>query len=257
VSRAVYNVGGDAGSTTVRRRGLSNARFKGIGIVLVAMSALGSAVVARGMPADLTTADFSQLTFAVLLEALSWMAFPIYAWLLCSGFTHTRSVPRYGIQLAVLAVVSEVPYDLASTGHTWDMSSQSPVWALVISLVVLSTLKHLRDRRPAGYVFFSVVVCLAAFLWLGLFNVGLRYGILPGGMVILAFVLVFFFLQRRENTMMLVAAVIGAFALIFPAAGLAFVHFRNGMVGSAQTKWFFYAAYPLVLLVVGLLGAMT
>lgn len=239
---------------TVRAAGLSNARLKSIGLALVVVAAVGTAVVRKGLPADLATADVPHLTAAVLLEAVSWMAYPIYAWLLYSGFTHTRSVARYGARLMALAVVSEVPYDLATSGRPWDMSSQNPVFALVVCLVVLAALEHLRSNRTPGRAALGVVVCIAAILWLVLFNVGLRLGVMPGGVVMLLLVLVFYAFHRRENTMMAFAAVVGAVALLFPALGLAFVHFRNDTVGAPRAQMFFYLAYPVCLLAVGLLG---
>jgi hypothetical protein len=233
---------------------MSNTRLKAVGLVLILVASLGTAVVRKGLPADLTTVDVSHLTVVVLLEAVSWMAYPIYAWLLYSGFAHTRSVARYGARLAMLAVVSEVPYDLATSGRPWDMSSQNPVFALVVCLVVLAALEHLRRHRTLGRAALSVAVCVAAILWLVIFNVGLRFGVMPGGVVMLLFVLVFYAFHRRENTMMAFAAVVGAVALIFPALGLAFVHFRNDTVGAARARPFFYVAYPVCLLAAGLLG---
>jgi hypothetical protein len=154
----------------------------------------------------------------------------------------------------VLAVVSEVPYDLATSGRPWDMSSQNPVFALLVSLVVLASLDHLRRRGTPGRAGLGAAVCVAAVLWLLLLNVGLRLGVMPGGVVMLLLVLVFYALHRRENTMMAVAGVVGAVALLFPALGLAFVHFRNDTPGPARLRPFFYAAYPVCLLAVGLLG---
>ncbi len=232
--------------------GLSNSQLKVVGLALVLLASLGGAVARSGMPAGLAGLDLSHLTAAVVVEAVSWAALPIYAWLLWSGFVHTRSVARYGVRLAVLAVLSEVPYDLATSGRVWDMSSQNPVFALLIGLVVLAALGHLRAGRASGYVAVSVVVCVAAVLWLVLFNVGLRLGVMPGGVVMLAFTLVFSFLHRRENTMMAVGGVLGALALVFPAVGLLVVHFRNGTVGWVGGKYVFYAAYPACLLAAGL-----
>ena len=236
----------------MRARGLSNAQLKAVGLGFVVLASLGTAVVRKGMPDDLADADLTRLTVAVLLEALSWIAFPMYSWLLWSGYTHTRSVGRYGLRLAALAVVAEVPYDLATSGRAWDMSSQNPVFALVVGLIVLAALGHLRlggtGRGGAGRIALGVAVVVAAILWLVLFNVGLRLGLMPGGVVMLAFVLLYSWLHRRENTMVLAGAVLGAVAGLTPALGLGFVHSRNETVGGARSKYAFYAAYPLVLL---------
>jgi hypothetical protein len=237
----------------VKTGGLSDLWLRVAGLVLVTVSALSSAVVAKGLPADLTQADVSRLSAVVLLEAVSWIALPIYAWLLYSGFAHTRNVARYALRLAVLAVVAEVPYDLATSGRAWDPSSQNPVFALLVALIVLWAVDSLRKARRGGLAF---LVCLAGVAWLVLFNVGFRLGIFPAGVVLLLFCLVFYFLHARENTMMAVGGVLGAVALILPAIGMAVLHFRNETPGRPYPRYLFYVLYPAVLLAAGLLGRL-
>ena len=236
------------------RRGLSDLRLKTIGLVLVAVSALGTAVVAPGIAADLGAASVSQLTVAVLLEAVSWTALPIYAWLLYSGFAHTRSVARYGLRLAALAVVAEIPYDLATSGRVWDMSSQNPVFALLVSLIVVWALAWIRHRMPGRSALACVAIVVAGVLWPLLFNVGLRFGRYPGGVLIVLFSVIFSYLHRRENTMMAVGGALGAVALVFPAIGMAVLHYRNENPGMLRGRYLFYLAYPVCLLTIGLFG---
>jgi hypothetical protein len=239
----------------VRSAGLSVARLKVVGFVLVMLSAVASAVGVARLPENGDAADLSQLTAVVLVEAVSWIALPIYAWLLCRGLRHTRSVPRYALRLALLAVVSEVPYDLATSGRAWDLSSQNPVFALLVALVVLASLDHLL-RGPERHVLGAVAVCVAGVLWLALFDVGLRLGVVPTGVVILLFCLVFYFLGSRENTMMLVGGALGALALVLPAVGMVVLHYRNDEPGRPYPRYLFYVLYPAGLLAAALVGAV-
>ena len=234
-------------------RGVSNLGLKVVGLALVGASAVATAVGLKGLPADPASADLTRLTVVVLVEAASWAAIPIYAWLLWWGFVHTRSVARYAARLAVLAVVSEVPYDLATSGRVLDLRSQNPVFALLVALVVLWALDRLR-QGPRRHVGLSVLVVVAGVLWLVLFNVGLRLGVVPTGVVLLLFCVVFATLHARENTMMAVAGVLGAVALVLPAIGVAVLHFRNETPGRAYPRYLFYVLYPVVLLAAGLLG---
>ena len=240
----------------MKTRGLSNLRLKVIGLVLVALSALGTAFVRKGMPADLSQADFIQLTWSVVLEAISWIGFPIYAWLTVNGYLHTSNVMKYGVRLFVLGLVAEVPYDLATAGKALDMSSQNPVLGLLVILIVLYALDRFSAGPRGRSIGMSVFMVIAGVLWLVGLNIGLRLGLMPGGVVMLVFALIFRYLSHRDNIMNLVGCVVGALAGIFPAFGLAVLHFRNGEQGSASpaVKWFFYVAYPVVLLVIGLAG---
>ena len=240
----------------MRTQGLSNLSLKVVGLVLVAVSAVGTAVGLRGLPADLTSADASRLTVVVLVEAVSWAAIPLYAWLLHWGFVHTTNLARYAGRLAMLAVVAEVPYDLATSGRVWDLRSQNPVFALLVSLVVLWALDLLR-RGSVRRVGLSLLVCVAGVLWLVIFNVGLRLGVMPAGVVLLLFCLVFYALHSRENTMMAVGGILGAVALVFPAAGMAVLHFRNETAGRPYPRYLFYVLYPACLLAAALLGRLS
>ena len=241
----------------MRTRGLSNFRLKVIGLVFVALSAVGTAFVRKGMPTDINQASLYELTWSIVLEVVSWIGFPIYAWLLVGGYRHTSSMAKYGARLLLVGIVAEVPYDIATMGTVFDMSSQNPAFALVVILIVLYALDRVTTYR--GWSFFlGFVVVVAGLLWLLLLNIGVRLGHLPGGVVMLAFALIFRYLASRENWMNFVGCLVGALAGIFPAFGLAILHFRNEEEGMGTTaKWTFYAAYPVLLLVIGLAGLLS
>lgn len=118
-----------------RRKGLSVFRLKMIGALFMALGVAGVSV----LPAMLgdPTQDMAALTVVVACTAASWCAIPIYSWLLFDGYRHTGSIGKYVLRLFIVAVVSDVPYDLIMTGKPFDLSAQNSVYGLVIALVVL------------------------------------------------------------------------------------------------------------------------
>ncbi len=56
--------------------------------------------------------------WATLLPAQDWLtcvgrlAFPVFAFMAVEGYFHTHSFKRYALRLLVLAVISEVPFDV-------------------------------------------------------------------------------------------------------------------------------------------------
>ncbi|MBQ9429654.1 MAG: hypothetical protein IJU41_08985 [Clostridia bacterium] len=52
--------------------------------------------------------------FVIVLRLIGRMAFPMFAFLIANGFRHTHSRPIYALRLFILALVSEIPYDLFS-----------------------------------------------------------------------------------------------------------------------------------------------
>ncbi|MCP3794425.1 MULTISPECIES: TraX family protein [Paenibacillus] len=68
------------------------------------------------------------------------LAFPIYAYALYLGYTHTRDIRSYMLRLLGLAMISQVPYMLA-----FDVLRPNVIWTLLASLLALaaaSRLKH-------------------------------------------------------------------------------------------------------------------
>lgn len=246
-------------------RGLTSFRLKVIGAVFMALSIasttlmpaiLGVSLDAGAGMASISSADMVSLTEIVLCEIISWCAVPIYAWLLVDGYRHTHGAWAYVGRLAALAVVCEVPYDLATSGKAFDMSSQNPVWGLVIALIVLALLdwtaaRFGRATGAAARLLICLAIVLAGIMWNLLMNVGLRQHVMYAGALTLGFALIFRYLAARENTMMITAGLLGAMMLIVPAVGVMFLHWRNGEAGYARpwTKWVFYALYPVMLLI--------
>jgi len=59
----------------------------------------------------------------ILFPGTTWMniigrvSFPLFAWLIALGYTRTRNVDRYIFRLFILALISQIPYDLAFDDH--------------------------------------------------------------------------------------------------------------------------------------------
>lgn len=227
---------------------LSNFRLKVIGAVLLFLGAASTTIVPLflGVPTD---ENMVGLTGAVLCEVVSWAAVPIYAWLLYSGFDHTHNQLLYAVQLLVLALVCEVPYDICNTHAVVDLSSQNPVWGLLIALIVVMLLEAIRDYPTGAKVVLSVLVILVGLAWNYLFRIGQTGLLMNIGMLTLGFVVIFYYLDGRENSMLFTAGALGAVCLIAPGVGVAVLHYRNDELGygHAWDKWVFYCIYPVIL----------
>ena len=49
------------------------------------------------------------------------LAFPLFCFLLIEGYLHTRSKVRYGVSLGVMALISEIPFDLERQNKLFDL----------------------------------------------------------------------------------------------------------------------------------------
>ncbi len=171
-------------------------------------------------------------------------AFPLFCFLLAEGAAHTRDIRKYIGRMAVFAVVSEIPFDLALYGQFFYWGSQNVYWTLLLGLCVI----YLFQRYPAE----GWKGCLGLALLAGLAEVcGTDYGATGVVVITLMYLL-------RENPWLRAVSCFGILLLsaesevwCFPAFLL--IALYNGERGR-QFKYFFYAFYPLHLVVWGCLS---
>ena len=195
------------------------------------------------------------------LHLVGRLAFPIFVFLLVEGFFHTRSRARYLKRLAVLALVSEFPFDLALM--LWRSDMQAGIWlrfehqnvgfTLAIGLLVMWACEKLLERGRAigvlGGIAAVVCGCLVAELlqtdysWGGVLAIAGAYAVRRVGMKDLA-----------------IPLIVLPLSIMYPVELVAlldwiFIHFYNGERGRTHGR-LFYAFYPAHLLVLGILKVL-
>ena len=84
------------------------------------------------------------------------MAFPIYCFLLAEGLARTRNMKRYGIRLAIGAVLAEIPFDLLFFGGL-TLAHQSVMVTLLIGYFMV-----LWMRRFPRWKLLALCLCAMA-----------------------------------------------------------------------------------------------
>jgi hypothetical protein len=184
--------------------------------------------------------DIHSLYF--LLRSVGRLAFPLFAFLVVEGFLHTRSHKRYGRNLLLFAILSEIPWNLLHSGHLF-FHSQNVFFTLFLGFLGMCAIYYLRDKRLLQAV---------ALVLLLLVSVALRadYGCRGFGFIMLLYIL-------RNNR--LPQAIIGS--CILPStwvAGLAFIPLsmyngKRGFIKGKVAKYLCYIYYPLHLFVIYLI----
>ena len=111
------------------------------------------------------------------LRIFGRISFPTYCFLLAEGARHTRDAARYGARLLAVAVLSELPYDLALHGG-WNWGHQNVMFTLVLGLVACRALGE--GTSPLG-------LAVAAGCMVAAETAKCSYGAMGVGMILLFF----------------------------------------------------------------------
>lgn len=228
------------------RKGISAATLKWIALITMTVDHFA----ASGLYFQLAYGDGVDMlgdTGYMALRTIGRLAFPIYCFLLTEGFRHTRSRERYALRLGIFALISEMPFDLASSWTILDWNYQNVFFTLLFGLLTLMLAAPLYEKGEQRKAFFIVLgFALAAEL------LQTDYGFFG-----VAFIAAMYFLREREVEKYLIGGglLMGAGSLelaAFPAFYL--MHRYDGRQGrqSRAMRLLFYWYYPLHLLVFGL-----
>ncbi len=177
-------------------------------------------------------------TLYMLARTIGRLAFPLFCFLIVEGFVHTHSRYRYGRNLLLFALVSEIPWNLVHNGEVFFVRSQNVFFTLFFGFLGMCTIQYMRDKpQKMGLLLLGLMVAS--------YTMNCDYGLTGFGFLIMLYLL--------RNTRAFQAVVGCCFLTTLWQSGAAFVPilFYNGERGFIRGKWkyTFYAFYPVHLLV--------
>lgn len=226
------------------RAGISGTALKVIAIISMLIDHVGMVLV--GPLTD--TGAVPVWVYFVMRDVIGRLAFPIFCFLLVEGYAHTHSKSRYLARIAVFAIISEIPFDLATSGQWYDSGAQNVFWTLAFGLAALMVCEKIKQlgNEIAAFMLSVLAICACATIaeilntdygWMGVAAIGLMYlsnkikyseraafGILP--------------LVLYEPAVLLDIPIIASY------------NGKRGRCGRVL-RWAFYAFYPIHLAVLG------
>lgn len=236
--------------------------FLAIGIVgrsifelrLLGMSTLSGEELLKYMETSDTAMIYA--TAAIVMQVLMTCAVPLFAFLLVEGVQHTSSFRNYFLRVAGLALVAEIPYDLAMySSGVFYWGEQNPVFGLLVSMVMIYLYKYYSGKSVKN-VLIKVLVFFFATLWVQMLRVS-------EGLPIIWIVTALWFSRKKLGRQVFVGAIVTCLCIIlgvenmrYLAAPMVFLMiFRyNGEPGEGMNKAISYGVYPALLLAVWLVG---
>ena len=175
------------------------------------------------------------------------IAFPIFAFLIAEGALKTANIKKYLSRLLLFALISEIPYDIATNGRIFDMGSQNIFWTLAAGLGMIMLIKNKKYTGRLKAIILSVSLCVvSSFLS---FSLG-------GIMLILSFYIFRYDVKRLIPSVFIstfIMTMTSSLLQLFSLLAGPFIYLYNGKRGGVN-KYLFYAYYPLHLLVLFLIA---
>lgn len=243
-------------------KGVSIANLRAWALVCVALGAAAVTIILRGLlKVDMLNPNMEQVmglfseeqtrTYVIVILiclAVETCAVPLFAVMLVEGSYRTLDISKYMIRAALVAVVSEIPYDYATMGKVLDLTNLNPAFGTAIALVMLFFFLRYSDRTVGHYVLRSVIT-LAMILWTVIFNVT------QGPCIVLITAVLWTFWNKPlwrsimgAVACLLCAVLISPFYIAAPLA-MILIYFYRGEKGM-DFKWGRLIAYPAIMVLV-------
>lgn len=224
---------------------LSGSVLKIFAIIAMTLDHVAHFVLAR-IP------EFKEVLFVLHGKSFSWCsilsaigrsAFPIFAFLIVEGFVHTHDRRKYGRNLFLFALVSEIPWNLVHCGGLL-YPRQNVFFTLFLGYVGICVWEQFKDCqwKQWGSVLGLFVVSFflkADYSWMGYVTV-----------------LIMYLLRSSRLAQGLGTLCMNPSHLFCTPAALCMCLYNGerGFIRGKVGKYFFYAYYPLHLLVLWAIG---
>lgn len=178
-----------------------------------------------------------------IMRGMGRIAFPIFCFTIVEGFQKTKNAYAYLKRLFLFALISEIPFDLAFRGTVIALDFQNVFWTLAfgLALLILYEDRMMEDWKRA-------VGMAACFIIPQMLHTDYSvYGVLA---------IFLMYRLRKEPLLMCLAGytvlLLQSTAESWAVFGFLLILLYNGQRGNGK-KLFYYAFYPVHLLILALL----
>lgn len=190
------------------------------------------------LSSPLLTVLGKEITLYFIMRKIGRLAFPIFCFLICEGFLHTRNQKRYLLRLFLFALISEVPFNLMLSGDLFLAIKQNIFFTLFLGALLIYISEHTTAEWKKAIV--MLLVLYAAIV------LKTDYGV--GGT---ALILLIYLLRARPALQVAVAFPLlsGGIAALAAFVPINMYNGYRGFIKSSALKYSFYLFYPLHILV--------
>lgn len=222
--------------------------IQNIGIIVIEKGVIGLDNYTQAQLSEAMAKDSKLMNIAgvgSVMQLIGGLAVPIFAFLLVEGFLKTSNYGRYLISMIVFAIISEIPYDLATSHKLVDWSSQNALVTMSICLLMLYFFGMLKERKGIIYTVARLTIVLCAIVWVTLFKA--QFGLC---VVLLTAIFYLFYSKNALKTFLGMLA-----SLLYVTGPLSFygIWCYTEERKDILPKYVYYVFYPLHLLLLWLI----
>lgn len=180
-----------------------------------------------------------ETTLYEAMRSFGRIAFPVFAFLIAEGFSHTRNRLRYFLTLLGFAVASEVPWLLLNGAD----GTHNVMFTLALGVGALAIFEKYHQRKFVCFCMIALIAIFATCLgtdyeWRGISLIVICYMMREHRSLLLLFML----------PLMIYYGIVGA---IMAAIVLSLYDGTRGFIQGSTAKYGFYAFYPVHLFLLG------
>lgn len=193
----------------------------------------------------------------MVMRLIGRLGFPLFCFLLVEGYYHTRNKAKYGMRLAMFALISEIPFDLGFKSQVLEFTYQNVFFTLFFGFVMIWGIDEFNTQMKEKFEGkLKLLLCI-----LGTVSITVAGGVIVellktdyASIGVITIVLMFLLHKKSFAGSM----ALGCFALtvrmpveITSFATVPLVAKYNGTRG-LKLKYFFYLFYPVHILLLAL-----
>ena len=179
-----------------------------------------------------------------ICRTIGRLSFPIFGFLIVEGLIRTSNRLSYVLRLLVLAIVSEIPFDLMISNHFLYLNEQNVVFMYAMMVGLISIYKRI-GSKPVFMIILTIIGMTISYF------VKISYG--PLGVFYIAYI----YNTKNDKTLRTVGCGVISFIMSlyknrygFGALSAVFIHLYNGKKGNIKLGRLPYILYPLHMMII-------
>ncbi|MEE1186334.1 MAG: TraX family protein [Acutalibacteraceae bacterium] len=223
---------------------LSGATLKLIAIISILADHVNKAII---YPCLESNRGFLA-TLSDIFDIIGRIAFPLFCFMIVEGFFKTRNRKKYLLNLLIFGVISEVPFDMFTTGSFYNANWQNVMFTLALvlgTIWIIDILKHKMENKPKvlWYIVSLLIVMVMCIVTMMLSLDYEHHAILMGYV---------FYLFYNKPLLQIPFGCLSVYDQPWSLLGFGLILTYNGKRGK-QNKMLNYWFYPVHLLILGIL----